>query len=433
MRVKRAVPPPLRRSIPVTGAGLPHVVLDVNDPAFRRDPYPRLSELRESTPVFYEPRLDKVFVTRYADVSSVLRSRSFGTAITHVLSRDELGWPPPDPRQAEFDRFENHHLLSNEPPVHTRLRGLVGKAFTPKRVEQLRDRVAAVVEATLDALAGRETFDLVADFAEPLPVILICELLGVGAEHRANLRAWSAAIVKMYELDHSEEQQRAANDAVIAFGAFVRAIVADRRREPQDDLITALAQVEEAGEKLTEDELIGTCILLLNAGHEATVNGTSSAVITFMRRRAQWETFVAGARAGDTAFVKTAVEELLRFDTPLPLFERWVLDETVVVGGATLTRGTKVGLLYASANRDARMFAEPDTLDLTRDPNQHVTFGLGIHFCLGAPLARLELQTALPALARRFPDLHLADDDAPLAYEGGFVIRGVARLPVSVR
>ena len=172
----------------------------MNDPAFRSDPYPRLAELRESTPIFYEPRLEKIFLTRYADVSNVLRSRRFGTAITHVLSRDELGWPPPDPRQAEFDRFEDHHLLSNEPPTHTRLRGLVGKAFTPKRVEQLRERVAAVVEETLDALGDRGSFDLVADFAEPLPVILICELLGVGAEHRANLRAWSAAIVKMYEL-----------------------------------------------------------------------------------------------------------------------------------------------------------------------------------------------------------------------------------------
>ena len=408
---------------------MPHVILDVNDPAFRSDPYPRLAELRETAPIFYEPRLDKIFLTRYADVSSALRSRRFGTAITHVLSRDELGWPPPDPRQADFDRFENHHLLSNEPPVHTRLRGLVGKAFTPKRVEQVRARIAAVVETTLDALAGRPTFDLVADFAEPLPVILICELLGVGAEHGADLRAWSAAIVKMYELDHTDEQQRAANEAVIAFSAFVRAIVAERRAQPQDDLITALAQVEEAGEMLTEDELIGTCILLLNAGHEATVNGTSSAVITFMRRREQWDAFVAAARAADAPFIKTAVEELLRFDTPLPLFERWVLEPTEL-GGVQVERGAKVGLLYASANRDPAQFPAADTLDLTREPNQHVTFGLGIHFCLGAPLARLELQTALPALARRFPGLRLVDDEAPLAYEGGFVIRGVQRLPV---
>ncbi len=414
-------------------ATLPHVHLDVGDTKFIRDPYPRLAELRETTPIFYEPRLDKIFVTRYEDVSTALRARNFGTSILHVLSRDELGWPPPDPRQADFDRFETNHLLSNEPPKHTRLRGLVGKAFTPRRVEGLRKRIAAVVESTLDELALRESFDLVHDFAEPLPVILICELLGVGAEHRANLRAWSAAIVKMYEMGHTEEQQRAANDAVVAFSALVREVVAARRAQPADDLITALAEVEDGGETLTEDELIGTCILLLNAGHEATVNGTSNAIITLMRHRADWDAFVGAARSpAADALIKTAIEELLRYDTPLPCFERWVLEDTVFAGVA-LERGAKLALLYASANRDPRKFAAPDTLDLTRDPNPHVSFGLGIHFCLGAPLARLELQTGLSALARRFPNLHLAGEGAPLEYGAGFVIRGVQRLPVRAR
>jgi unspecific monooxygenase len=406
------------------------VDFDVGDPAFIRDPYPRLAQLRETTPLFYEPRLDKIFVTRYEDVSTALRARHFGTSILHVLSRDELGWPPPDPRQADFDRFETNHLLSNEPPKHTRLRGLVGKAFTPRRVEGLRERVAAVVETTLDELARRESFDLVHDFAEPLPVILICELLGVGAEHRASLRAWSAAIVKMYEMGHTEEQQRAANAAVVAFSALVREVVAARRARLADDLITALAEVEDGGETLAEDELIGTCILLLNAGHEATVNGTSNAVITLMRRRAAWEAFVDAARTSPVhPLIKTAVEELLRYDTPLPCFERWVLEDTVLAGVA-LERGSKLALLYASANRDPRKFDAPDTLDLTRDPNPHVSFGLGIHFCLGAPLARLELQMGLSALARRLPNLRLADERAPLEYGSGFVIRGVQRLPV---
>jgi cytochrome P450 len=412
---------------------LPHVDFDVGDQAFIRDPYPRLAELREATPIFYEPRLDKIFVTRYEDVSTALRARHFGTAILHVLSRDELGWPPPDPRQADFDRFETNHLLSNEPPKHTRLRGLVGKAFTPRRVEGLRERIAAVVETTLDELALRDSFDLVHDFAEPLPVILICELLGVGAEHRTNLRAWSAAIVKMYEMGHTAEQQSAANAAVVAFSALVREVVAGRRAQPADDLITALAEVEDGGETLAEDELIGTCILLLNAGHEATVNGTSNAIITMMRRRAAWDTFVDAARTSPAhLLIKTAVEELLRYDTPLPCFERWVLEDTVLAGVA-LERGSKLALLYASANRDPRKFDAPDSLDLTRDPNPHVSFGLGIHFCLGAPLARLELQIGLSALARRFPNLHLADESAPLEYGSGFVIRGVQRLPVRTR
>jgi cytochrome P450 len=420
-------------SAPSGHTTLPHVDFDVGDQAFIRDPYPRLAELRETTPIFYEPRLDKIFVTRYEDVSTALRARHFGTSILHVLSRDELGWPPPDPRQADFDRFETNHLLSNEAPKHTRLRGLVGKAFTPRRVEGLRERVAAVVETTLDDLTLRESFDLVHDFAEPLPVILICELLGVGAEHRASLRAWSAAIVKMYEMGHTEEQQRAANAAVVAFSALVREVVAARRAQPADDLITALAEVEDGGETLAEDELIGTCILLLNAGHEATVNGTSNAVITLMRRRADWDAFVDAARTSAAhPLIKTAVEELLRYDTPLPCFERWVLEDTVLAGVA-LERGSKLALLYASANRDPRKFDAPDSLDLTRDPNPHVSFGLGIHFCLGAPLARLELQIGLSALARRLPNLHLADESAPLEYGSGFVIRGVQRLLVRAR
>jgi unspecific monooxygenase len=270
-------------------------------------------------------------------------------------------------------------------------------------------------------------FDLVADVAEPLPVILICELLGVATAHAAQLRAWSAAIVKLYELEPNADQQRAANDAVIAFSTFIRDLVAARRAEPADDLITALAAVEEAGDNLSEDELIGTCILLLNAGHEATVNGTVNAMLALMRDPGAWERFRAIAQlpASDPA-IRIAVEELLRYDSPVPLFERWVL-EPAEIAGVTLEPGTKVALLYASGNRDPRAFAAPDRLDLTRDPNPHLTFGLGIHYCLGAPLARLELQIALPALVRRFPTLRLAEPAAPLDFTG-FVIHGVRRL-----
>lgn len=416
--------PPGAREIPVRS-------FDMHDAAFVRDPYPRLAQLRTESPVFYEPRWDKVFFFRYDDIAAVLRARRFGRSILHVRSREQLGWPPPDPRQAAFDRFETNHLMSSEPPDHSRLRTLVAKAFTPKRVEDLRARIAAIVDETLEALADRGSFNLAADFAEPLPVIVISELLGVAPEYRSQLRAWSADIVKLYELDHTDEQQRAANDAVIAFSALLRELVAARRNAPRDDLISALAQVEDQGDRISEDELIGTCILLLNAGHEATVNGTSSAVQTLLGRRDAWETLVAAARApGPPAPIfKTAVEELLRYDTPLPLFERWVLEDTEV-NGTQLKAGTKVALLYASGNRDPAKFNRPDELDLQRDPNPHLTFGLGIHFCLGAPLARMELQIALHGLARRFPQLQLAGD---ASYGAGFVIRGLAQLPVTVR
>jgi cytochrome P450 len=409
---------------------IPRRTFDMRDPAFIRDPYPLLARLRDETPVFCDPRSNAVFVLRYDDIAGVLRSRGFGRSILHVRTRDELGWPIPDERQAAFDRFDSNHLLSTEPPVHTRLRSLISRAFTHKRVDDLRNRVAAIVETTLDELKGRATFDLVSEFVEPLPVTVIAELLGVEPQFRPNLRLWSAAIVKLYEHEHTAQAQRAANDAVIAFDALLRTLIAARRRDPRDDLITALAQVEEQGDRISEDELIGTCMLLLNAGHEATVNGLSAAVQTLMRQRHAWHDLVNAAAPGPPApLFATAVDELLRFDTPAPLFERWVL-EHVQVGGFTLEPGSQVALSYASANRDPAKFARPDELELRRYPNPHLTFGLGTHWCLGAPLARLEMQLALHALARRYPQLCLVDQCAPPAYGDGFVIRGLAALPV---
>jgi cytochrome P450 len=409
---------------------IPRRAFDILDTAFIRDPYPRLAQLRDETPIFFDPRWNVVFFSRYDDIVTVLRGRRFGRAILHLRSREQLGWPSPDPRQAAFDRFESNHLLSNEPPNHTRLRSLVSKAFTLARVEGLRGRIAAIVDETLDALAERGSFDLVPDFAEPLPVIVISELLGVAAEFRPQLRAWSAAIVKLYELDHTPEQQRAANDAVIAFSGLLRELVAARRRSPREDLISALAQVEEQGDRISEDELIGTCILLLNAGHEATVNGLSGAVQTLMRHRDAWHDLVAAASAPGPPppIFHTAVDELLRYDTPAPLFERWVL-RAVEVHGYALEAATKVGLLYAGANRDPAKFARPDELDLRRDPNPHLTFGLGTHWCLGAPLARMEVQIALHGLARRLPHVR---QTAEASYGTGFVIRGLTKLPMTV-
>ncbi|MBB6098005.1 unspecific monooxygenase [Deinobacterium chartae] len=413
---------------------LPTLEFDLNAPAFVQNPYPTLAGLREQTPAFFEPTWNKVFFTRYEDISTILRdSRRFGRAITHILSRDELGWPAPDPRQAAFDAFQENHPLDNEPPRHTRLRSLVAKAFTPSRSEALRGRIEGLVNRSLDALRERESFDLVREYAEPLPVAVIAELLGIPEELRPKLRPWSAAIVKLYELGYTEQQQRAANTAVLEFSAALRELAALRRRDPKDDLITALVQVEEAGDRLSEDELIATSILLLNAGHEASVNGLTGGVHALLRQREHWDTLVRAARADAPLEVfKAAAEELLRFDTPLPMFERWVLEDCEV-GGVPLQRGQEVALLYASGNRDPRKFARPDEIVLDRTPNPHLTFGLGIHYCLGAPLARLELGVALRALVSGFPDLRLADESAPACYGGGFVIRGIERLEVVPR
>lgn len=413
------------------GTTLPQVTLPVTDPAFVRDPYPTLAELRRTAPAVYDPHLNRVVLTRHADIGSVLRDRRFGRSALHRYSRDELGWPLPDPRQATFDAFNSNHLLDSEPPKHTRLRSLVQLAFTPRRVEALQERIEAMLAAQLGTLRGTGAFDLVSAYAEPLPVAVIAELLGVPEAERHHLRPWSAAIVKLYEPTATPQDQDAAERAVQEFSALLRELRAQRRRDPQDDLITALAHASDGGDRLSEQELVDTAILLLNAGHEASVNGLSAGTLALLRRPHLWRTLVqAAGQDGSLPVFRTAVEELLRFDTPLPMFERIVL-EPLTLHGADLHPGDRVALLYASGNRDAAAFDRPDEVDLTRQPNPHLTFGLGIHYCLGAPLARLELALSLRALCRALPELRLCDPDEPGQYTGGFVIRGLARLDVT--
>ncbi len=411
--------------------GLPRVQLPVADPAFVQNPYPLLTELREGQPAFLDPHLNRVVLTRHAGISAVLRDRRFGRSALHRYSRDELGWPPPDPAQAQFDAFNGNHMLDSEPPKHTRLRSLVGLAFTPRRVERLQPRIVALLDRQLRGLGASGAFDLVADYAEPLPVTVIAELLGVPPEHRAMLRPWSAAIVRLYEPSAGPQAQADAEIAVQDFSALLRDLSRQRRRQPQDDLITALVQAEQAGDRLSEQELIDTCILLLNAGHEASVNGLAGGVLALLRQpEHHWDALVAAAlHENSLPIFRRATEELLRFDTPLPMFERIVL-EPLELHGAALKPGDRVSLLYASGNRDPRKFDQPDALNLNRDPNPHLTFGLGLHYCLGAPLARLELALSLRALCRTLPGLRLANPDEPGQYTGGFVIRGLARLDV---
>ena len=408
---------------------LPEIALPLHDAAFVADPYPLLARLRQQTPVAYDPALNRVVLSRYADIAGVLRDKRFGRSALHRYSRDELGWPPADPRQANFDSFNDNHLLDSEPPKHTRLRGLLQLAFTPRRVEGLQGRIEDILARQIEHL-GRE-FDLVAEYAEPLPVTVIAELLGVPEEARPLLRPWSAAIVRMYEPEKTPEIQAEAERAVLDFSELLRELVAQRRVKPQDDLLTALVEVEQGGDKLTEKELIDTAILLLNAGHEASVNGLAAGVLALLRDRQHWETLVRAAKSEDSLpFFRRAVEELLRYDTPLPMFERIAL-ERVELGGAVLQAGDKVALLYASGNRDPEKFERADQIVLERDPNPHLTFGLGIHYCLGAPLARLELAQSLRALCRTLPDLHLAQPEQTPHYTGGFVIRGLGKLEVA--
>jgi len=264
-------------------------------------------------------------------------------------------------------------------------------------------------------------FDLISTIAEPLPVTVIAEMLGVPEQDRHLLRPWSADICGMYELDPSPEAAATAVRACEEFGAYLVALSRERRARPQDDLVTALTQVVDAGDVLSEDELVGTCVLLLNAGHEATVGVTGNGWWSLFRHPAELARLQA-----DPSLLPTAVEELLRYDTPLQIFERWVLEE-VEIDGTTVPRGAELGLLFGSANRDPDVFDDPARFDVGRTVNPHVSFGAGLHFCLGAALARLELQTSFGTVLRRLPGLELLEEPV---WRPGYVIRGLESLRV---
>jgi cytochrome P450 len=310
-------------------------------------------------------------------------------------------------------------MLDREPPDHTRLRSLVSKAFTPKRVEELRPTIQQIVDGLVAEAMERGEFDLLNTVLEPLPVTVIAELLGIPHEDRGLLRPWSAEICLMYELNPTQEYARRAARASIEFGDYLADLSRARRTHPGSDLISALAQVVVEGDRLTEDELVGTCVLLLNAGHEASVNGSGNGWWALFRNPGELVRL-----RNDHSLLPTAIEELLRYDTPLQLFERWVLEDSEICG-VPVPKGAELGLMFGSSNRDPDIFTDPDRLDLT--PNPHITFGAGIHFCLGAPLARLEMQIAFETILRRMPRLELL---AEPEWKPTYIIRGLQSLPV---
>jgi cytochrome P450 len=392
-----------------------------HEPAFVADPYPAYAQLRPTAAVIYHEPTNQWLVPRYADVNPLLRDRRLGRTYLHVATHAEMGRTG-EPRWLEpFWYVIRNGMLDREPPDHTRLRRLVSKAFTPKYVEQLRDRIQWIMGQLVDAVEGAGEFDLIAALAEPLPVTVIAELLGVPEEDRHHLRPWSADICRMYELSPTDEDGRIALRAATEFSEYLRALSRERRRHPTDDLISRLAQVLDEGDVLSEDELIGTCVLLLNAGHEASVNATGNGWWALFRNPAQLERLRA-----DRALVPSAVEELLRYDTPLQMFERWVLEE-IEIDGVRIPRGAELALLFGSANRDPAVFEEPDLLDLGREPNPHLTFGAGTHFCLGAPLARLELAISFGTILRRLPRLELVVEPE---WKPNYIIRGLRELRV---
>lgn len=391
-------------------------------PDFQRNPYPYYDELRAATPFLYYKDWDIWFVTAYEDVSALLRDRRLGRTMDHVLTRAERRLPPPAPELAPFHKLSENSMFDKEPPEHTRLRSLVHKVFTPRRVEGLRVSIQSITDELLDAVQPQGQMDVLADFAVPLPVTVIAELLGVPQADRHHLRPWSQDIVAMYELDHTAEQERRAVQAALEFSDYLRHLTEKRRAEPQDDLITALALVEEAGERLTMDELISTCVLLLNAGHEATVNVIGNGLLALFHDPDQMSRLIE-----EPHLMPTAIEEMMRYDTPLQLFRRWVLED-MTYKDYFFKQGTQFGLMFGAANRDPARFNNPHQLDITREDNPHLSFGGGIHYCLGAPLARLELSIAFQTLLRRCQSMKLMEEPA---FRDTYVIRGLQSLKVS--
>jgi cytochrome P450 len=392
------------------------------DLGFIADPYPAYAELRARGRVHHNPETNQWILPHHADVGRVLRDhRRFGRTYLHVATHAEMGRPEDPEHTGPFWWLIRNGILDMEPPDHTRVRRLVAKAFTPRRVEELRPTVQRLMDRLVDEVAGTGVVDLISAVAEPLPVTVIAELLGIPEADRHHLRPWSSEICRMYELNPTEEDGRAASAAAVEFSGYLRDLIRERRTRPTEDLASGLVEVIDEGDRLTEDEMIGTCVLLLNAGHEATVNMTGNGWWALFRHPGQ----LARLRQ-DHSLVPRAVEELMRYDTPLQMFERWVLEDVELLG-AEVRRGDELALLFGSANRDPAVFDRPDELDIARDPNPHLTFGAGIHFCLGAPLGRVELETSFGTLLRRAPGMELV---AEPTWKPNYIIRGLRELRV---
>jgi len=394
-------------------------MIDFNNADFLADPYPELSHLRaEGKPVWHD-ELGIFLAARYDDANAVMRNKSLGRIFKPRAP--EADW-------SEFNWLHSDSILDSEPPKHTRLRSLISKAFNRGKIDGMRPAIERLTGVLLDEVAAKierdGEFDLIADFAEPLPVRIIADLLGFPDEDEHLLRPWSQSIVKMYEVAPSEEAQADARQAAHEFAEYVRALMIERRVNPGADLISDLVAVEEQGEKLNAQELIATCVLLLNAGHEASVNGFGNGAVAAFQRPDQLALLTERPRE----IANTAVDEFLRFDAPLHLFERTATADTEV-GGVVIREGQKIAALLGSANRDKTVFEHPTEMDLTRDPNPHIGFGAGIHFCIGAPLARMEMSVSLPALFERFGSMRLAAE--PIR-RPGFVLRGYDAIRVEL-
>ncbi len=403
----------------------PKFHFDPYDPHFIENPYPVYHRLRSETLIFFHEDWNLWFFTTYEDISTLLGDKRLGRTMDHVISKAEVEQKRKAARWHKhpyFTRYVRQNFMEKEGGDHARLRKLAHKVFTPVRVRGLEKRIQEITDGLLDTVEKQGRMDFLQDLAAPMPVLVIAEMLGAPPEMTDRLCSWSEAITKMYEPFHTGEEEERAEQSTKEFSEFLIKLAAERKVEPRDDLISALAAVEEEGDRLTNEELISTCIFLLNAGHETLVNSAGNGMLALLRHPRQLEKLKA-----HPAMSKTAIEEMLRYDSPLHLFKRWVLED-MEYKGRFFAKGSEFALLYGSANRDPAEFENPDAFDIAREHNPHLAFGKGIHFCIGAPLARLELQITFNTVLRRLPNIRLAKAE-PRRLQG-FVFRGVEELPV---
>lgn len=398
-------------------------VFDLLADHVRANPHPVLAQMREEAPVYHSQHIEQAeypwILTRYEDVLLLLDEHT-------LFTKDPYKRPVPEGFVPDVNMEMmaiNRHMLTVDPPDHTRLRGLVHKAFTPKMIREFEGRVQQIADNLLDAMQGKDQVDLINEYAIPVPLTVIAELLGVPSSDQADFRRWSQTILT--ELAREGGDMEATAAAALEFIMYFHSLFEERRANPREDLISGLVQVEEDGDKLDPQELISMVFLLLAAGHETTVNLIGNGTLALLNHPDQLALLKAKPE-----LIDTAVEELLRFDGPIGVSSvRWAMED-ITLHGVTIPKGGMVLGSLLSANRDPRIFNEPDKLDITREPNKHIAFGHGIHYCLGAPLARMEGAIAIQSLLRRYPNLSLAADPSTIKWTNTLLLHGMKSMPV---
>ena len=394
---------------------------------FARDPYAVYARLRKETPIRYHAEWDTWLLSNYEDIKTLVMDERLGRTMDHVMTRKEVAayrkkqlW---DAAPAH-SRYVKVSILDSEGELHSRLRKAVFRLFTPARVNQMRGFIRTIIDRQIDSVESEKEFDFIEDLVAPVPGYVIGELLGVPEQDRPQLRTWSENIVQFFEPERTATHRELAEQTTMEFAAYLTELTAKRRQQPAPDLISEMIEWRDGTDGLSHDELISTAMTILMAGHGSTIDASGNGMFTLLRHPEQMAALTA-----DPGLIHSAVQEILRYEPPLPYFHRFALED-MEYEGYEFKKGTKLGFLYASANRDDACFAEPDSFDIRRDPNRHLTFGGGVHHCLGSHLARLNMEIMFNTVLRRLPGLRPAVAEHDLKWKRGILTRGLTRLPV---